>query len=285
MYRNLNPALIGAVASFEELTRQARRANFEGMDIDVLETLNQTKDKTIDYVKKVFKKNELCFGGWYLPTRWKEKAKYFEQDLQQLSAQSLLAKQLGCNRATTWISSFSEEFSFKKNFDWHIDRLTKVAEVLRENDCLLALEFVGTKTFRSGHKYEFIHNLRGVMTLIEAIGMRNVGLLIDSWHWYVSGGTLEDLRQVSTKEVFYVHINDAPKNKKRDEQIDLVRCLPGETGVIDIVGFLLWLQDINYCGPVTPEPFSEKLHGVNASEAISLVGAAVNQVWNKAGLK
>ena len=36
MYRNLNPASIGAVASFEELIRQARKANFYGMILTYL---------------------------------------------------------------------------------------------------------------------------------------------------------------------------------------------------------------------------------------------------------
>jgi sugar phosphate isomerase/epimerase len=283
MYRNLNPALIGAVASFEEHTWQARKANFEGMDIDILETLNQTKNNPIDSVKRAFKKNHLRFGGWYLPTRWKEKEELFLQDLKELRTQSLLAKELGCTRATTWLSSFSEEFSYEQNFEWHRDRLTRIAEILEKNDCKLALEFVGTKTFRANHKYEFIHNLDGLMNLVQAIDMKNVGLLMDSWHWYVSGGTVEDLKQLTSKDVFYVHINDAPKNKKLDEQIDIVRCLPGETGIINIVGFLQCLKDIHYLGPVTPEPFSERLKGLSTLEAICLVGISIDEVWRKAG--
>jgi sugar phosphate isomerase/epimerase len=284
MFRNLNPALIGAKTSLDRLTKQARGANFDGMDIDVIEAADLISKKSIHYVKKTFEENGLRFGGWYLPTRWKEEERCFHEDLEQLSRQSLLAKKLGCTRATTWISPYSDELSYEKNLEWHRNRLIRIAEALKKNDCSLALEFVGTKTYRTGHKYEFIHNLEGILELLEAVKMKNVGLLMDSWHWYVSGGRLQDLKQLSTKEVFYVHVNDAPRNVQRDEQIDLVRCLPGETGVIDLVSFLHWLENINYEGPVTPEPFSKKLKDLNASEAIRVVGEALDQVWKKAEL-
>lgn len=284
MYKNLNPVLIDASGSLEELTQQAKIAHFEGMDIDIVDIANQTGNKSVSRIKDAFGKNGLQFGGWYLPTRWKDAEDVFKQDLEQLSSHGLSAKKLGCTCATTWISSYSDELAYEQNLEWHEGRLTAIAEVLEKNDCKLALEYVGTESFRTGHKYEFIHDLQGLMKLVDSMGMRNIGLLIDSWHWYVSGGTIEDLSQLTSQDVFYVHINDAPKNKELSEQVDLCRCLPGETGVIDIVGFLYWLKDINFKGPVTPEPFSEKTKGLTASAAIQLVGEAVDKVWKKAGL-
>ena len=43
-----------------------------------------------------------------------------------------------------------------------------------------------------------------------------------------------------------VHANDAPEGRAVDEQIDSERCLPGETGLIDIVTFLTCLKRIGY---------------------------------------
>jgi sugar phosphate isomerase/epimerase len=40
-----------------------------------------------------------------------------------------------------------------------------------------------------------------------------------------------------------------------DEQIDQKRALPGATGVIDIQGFLMTLDQVGYDGPITPERF------------------------------
>jgi len=57
----------------------------------------------------------------------------------------------------------------------------------------------------------------------------------------------------------------APINQLGDRkgvQVDSVRALPGETGVIDIAGFLQALHAIGYSGPVTPEPFKKELGGM-----------------------
>jgi len=63
-----------------------------------------------------------------------------------------------------------------------------------------------------------------------------------------------------------------------------VRCLPGETGVINLVGFLKALRDIGYNGPVTPEPFSEKVNRMEPEEAVKVTGEALKRVWELAGL-
>ena len=276
---------MGAKTSLYEAAKLAREAKFDGMDLDIQETAGLINEKSIDHVRKAFRDNDLRFGGWNLPTRWKEDEDIFQEDLKQLSSQASLAKRLGCRRSTTWITSYSDERPFKENLEWHKNRIKPIADVLKKYDCSLALEFVGTKTFRMGHKYEFVHNLEGTLELLDGIAENNVGLLLDSWHWYVSDGTLDELRQLSTKQVFYVHLNDAPKNISRDKQVDLVRCLPGETGVIDLVGFLHCFRDMGYDGPVTPEPLgSEKLRGLDASRAIHMVGEAMNTVWKKAKL-
>jgi sugar phosphate isomerase/epimerase len=84
--------------------------------------------------------------------------------------------------------------------------------------------------------------------------------------------------------VVYVHVNDAPAGLDRDEQIDNVRCLPGETGVIDIVGFLQALQTIGYEGPVTPEPFKKALSSLPPAEAAQVTGESMLSIWRAAGL-
>ena len=61
---------------------------------------------------------------------------------------------------------------------------------------------------------------------------------------------------MTASNVIDVHINDAPAGLSIDEQVDNVRTLPGETGVIPMTLFLQALVKMGYEGPVTPEPFS-----------------------------
>ena len=77
---------------------------------------------------------------------------------------------------------------------------------------------------------------------------------------------------------------DLPPGVAVEDQIDNVRCLPGETGVIDICGFLQSLQDIGYDGPITPEPFSKKLQGMSPAQAAATAGQSMRKIWEIAGL-
>ena len=81
-----------------------------------------------------------------------------------------------------------------------------------------------------------------------------------------------------------MHINDAPVGLSIEEQVDNVRNLPGETGVIPITTFLQALAKVGYEGPVTPEPFSARLHTLAPEEAVRETAAAVRNVWRAAGL-
>ncbi len=40
-----------------------------------------------------------------------------------------------------------------------------------------------------------------MMELVNAIGTGNVGLLLDSWHWYTSGGTVKELLGLKGKDI------------------------------------------------------------------------------------
>jgi len=79
--------------------------------------------------------------------------------------------------------------------------------------------------------------------------------------------------------VVNVHINDAPAGVPLEKQVDNVRCLPGETGVMDVRRFLECLQQIGYTGPVMAEPFSERVRKMKREDAIRATKDAIDGVW------
>jgi hypothetical protein len=98
------------------------------------------------------------------------------------------------------------------------------------------LEFVGPETARIGPKAmgpnEFIWTLPQTMDLIGDINAPadNVGLLLDSFHWFCTGSNLSEIENLRAQDVVHVHINDAP-DRPLSEQMDFERLLPGD-GVI-----------------------------------------------------
>jgi sugar phosphate isomerase/epimerase len=119
--------------------------------------------------------------------------------------------------------------------------------------------------------------------LCTAVGP-NAGFLLDSWHWYTAHESVAELRGLDAGQVVDVHVNDAPAGVEVDAQIDSVRALPGETGVIDIAGFLRSLAEIGYGGPVMVEPFSEKVRQMEPDQAVATTAAALRKVWELAGV-
>jgi sugar phosphate isomerase/epimerase len=235
-------------------------------------------------VRRVLEVNKLSPAAWGLPVEFREDEDTFQKGLSGLPEFAKTARSVRAFRCSTWIMPFSDDLSFEENFEVHKTRLRACAEVLAEHECRLGLEFVGPKTMRAGHTYEFIHTQEGMLELCDAIGTGNVGLLLDSFHWHASHGTKEDVHGLSDALVVDVHVSDGVEGRGPDEQIDNERRLPGETGVIDLAGFLQELNAIGYTGPVTPEPFSPKLREMQPDEAIRTTAKALLNVWEQAGL-
>jgi sugar phosphate isomerase/epimerase len=279
MYRALSPGMIGVRLPFNECVRLAAEAGFNGIAVDMAAA---TADPS--GVRQLLEGNKLEPAAWGLQVDFRKDDQAFQEGLAKLPEMAKVARQIGADRCSTWILPFSDTLGFTDNFEMHETRLRACAEVLAEYDCRLGLEFVGTKSMREGHAHEFIHTQEGMLELCGAIGTGNVGLLFDSFHWYTSLGTMDDIRKLSDALVVDVHINDAVEGRGPEEQIDNERRLPGESGVIDLKGFLQGLKEIGYTGPVTPEPFSQRVRDMEPAEAIRATASALMKVWKEAGV-
>ncbi|MBI4530875.1 MAG: sugar phosphate isomerase/epimerase [Candidatus Latescibacteria bacterium] len=284
MFMNLSPGAIGIRATLDEAIDLAKATGFQGIDLNIREVAELVEKTSIDHVTSLFKEAGVRPGGWGLPVNWRGDEGTYQADLQALPGLAEVGAKIGCTQVPTWVLSFSDELPFRENFEWHVKRFRPVAQILKDHGCRLGLEFLGPKTIRNGHRYEFIHTVWGMLDLCSTIGTGNVGLLLDAWHWYTSHGTIQLLRNLRAENVVYVHINDAPRGIPVDEQIDNVRELSGATGVIDLVGFLTSLQKIGYDGPVTPEPFNKRVNEMEASEAARVTYEALAGVWRAAEL-
>lgn len=287
MFKNLSAGAIGIRnCSMAQAIELAAQSGFEGIDFSIQEAAALADEHGIEYVKGLFKKAGIRPGQWGLPVRWQDDA-HWQEDLEALPHLAAVGRALGCTRTATWCPPSSDERPFEENLRWHIERFRPIAEILAEHGCRLGIEFIGPKTSRMRRKYEFIYTLEGMMDLAAKIGTGNVGLLLDAWHLYTSGGSIDDLDKVTAKDIITVHVNDAPAGLTLDEYIDNDRRLPMETGVIDLPGFMRKLAAMGYDGPVTPEPFSTRVNAIaaeNPLEAAKLVAAYMDKLWKASGL-
>ena len=284
MYWSLNAGAIGIRAPLPEVITLARRHGFAGVDFSIDEAAQLAAQHGVDGVRRLLTENNVRPSVWGLPVDWRGDRAKWEADLAALPRKAELAVALGSLRTVTWMPPSSDDRPYEENFRWHVERFRPIAEVLKPYGIRFGIEFIGPKTLVRARKYPFIHTLDGLFDLIRAIGTGNVGVLFDSWHWYTSGGTIADFDRLRNEDVVHVHLNDAPAGVPVDEQIDNVRCLPGETGVIDLTGFLHGLRRIGYDGPVAVEPFNQRVRELPADEAARVTAESLRKVWTAAGL-
>jgi sugar phosphate isomerase/epimerase len=196
-----------------------------------------------------------------------------------LPAAAAALKRAGATRIGTWISPGHNSLPYVGNFRQHARRLREVAVVLGDHGVRLGLEYVGPKTLWAASRYPFVHTLAEARELIAEIGRDNVGLVLDSWHWYTAGENAADLRALTGHDVIACDLNDAPRSVPLDQQRDGVRELPCATGVIDLRVFLSALQAIGYDGPVRAEPFNATVRTLPPEEAVAATARAMKRAF------
>lgn len=282
MFRNASWGAIGVRVGFEEGLDLAREIGFEGADVPVHTAAEYLEGAGAAAFAALYADRGLKLGSWGLPVNWRGDKDKWRADLEAFPRLCAAAQAVGAPRCATWIPPSSNELDFAANFAFHVERFTPVAAILGDHGCRLGLEFIGPKTLRAGAAHEFVYDLPGMMQLCRAIGP-NVGLLLDCWHWYTSGGTAEQLAGLTAADVVLVHVNDAPAGVPLDQQIDNQRCLPVATGVIDSATFMRALRRMAYDGPVSCEPFNAELNAMEDRAAAARVKESLDTLFALAG--
>jgi len=278
-YKNLGHGHIGVKANQRQALKYALKYGFDSITPHLGEFENKSPTEIREWVETM-KEKGVRYGASGLPVQFRKDEDQFQRDLALLPERASVLKQLGVKRMATWIPPGHNELTYLQNFEQHKRRLREVAKVLKVYDIRLGLEFVGPRTSRARYRFGFICTQLGMMELVEAIGTGNVGLLLDSWHWYTSHGRVEELLRLSSKDVVHVHVNDAPSGMPVDQQIDNRRRLPVTTGVIDLRGFINALVKIGYDGPVECEPFDQELRKMEDNAALQKTIESLNRLWD-----
>jgi len=284
VFKSLSAGAIGVGGTTAEVAALAGQHGFQGMSFNAGEAAELMDKGQLDLLAAIYESHSLRPGAMGLPVQFRQDEAAFEQGLAGLARQAKAAQAMGCTRCATWIMPASDEVAFDDNFELHRRRLEACAEILGDCGLALGLEFVGPQTSRAGKAHEFLYDMAGMLGLCDAIGTGNVGLLLDCWHWYCTEGTVAAIEALRAEQVVHVHVNDAPAGIAVAEQIDSQRAMPGETGVIDIAGFLGALETIGYDGPVMAEPFSQTVRELPPDEAVRVTAESLDKILAQAGV-
>jgi sugar phosphate isomerase/epimerase len=269
---------IGVRANLRQAIDLAAKHRFESLAPDGHELGKLTGDEVYT-LQQDLKQRKLVWGAAGLPVQFREDEATFTADMKRLTSWAMAMDRAGARRVGTWLLPCHDSLTYTANFRQHVQRLRLAAKILQSYNLRLGLEYVGPKTFWTKTRHPFIHSMAETRELIAEIDMDNVGLLLDSWHWYCAGESAEDITRLKNEDVVAVDLNDAPPGIDRDKQMDQRRELPATTGVIDVKTFLNSLTAIGYDGPVRAEPFNPSLNAMEDDQAVAATAGAMKRAF------
>ncbi len=273
----LTPGSIGvSVKSQKELNELAAKHGFESVEPRGEELAGMDATQLEETLADLKAKN-LAWAAAGLPVDFRKDDTTFREGLAKLPAIAAGLQRAGATRMGTWLMPSHDELTYNQNFKQHADRLREITKILKDHDLRLGLEYVGTQLLLVKGRYPFLHTLAETRELIAAIGTGNVGLVLDTWHWWTANDTVEDLLSLKNEDVVTVDLNDAPKGLEKRDQQDNARELPAATGMIDVASFVKALIEIGYDGPIRPEPFNKVLNELDNEAACAATIAAMKK--------
>ena len=256
----------------------AHRQGFESVTPDArhIAGLSETEAKEL---KAELDEKGLTWGATDFPVAFRRDDASFRTSLERLPKICASLAHAGVTRLGTAIFPANRTLTYRQNFRLHVRRLRESAKVLADHGQRAGFEYIGPKTLWASSRHTFIHTLAETRELLAEIGEENVGVILDSWHWYTAHEDAEDLRALTNDDVVACDLNDAPAGVEIDRQIDSRRELPTATGVIDIRAFLGELVRMKYDGPVRAEPFNKTLNELGDEEAAAATVTAMKKAF------
>lgn len=156
--------------------------------------------------------------------------------------------------------SVAEMFGVSPSIDEAAESFAAICDLAAERDLVVQIEFL---------PFGGIPDLATAWRVVEASGRRNGGIMLDSWHLFRSGSTLDELAHIPGGRIFGVQINDAPSRPGDDLRHESLtaRLLPGD-GAFDLVGLIEVLDRIGCNAPIGVEVFSDALSAVPPAELL-----------------
>jgi 2-keto-myo-inositol isomerase len=124
--------------------------------------------------------------------------------------------------------------------------LRQLSAMARPSGVRLAYEFLGFADCT-------VNTLAQCAAIVEKVARPNVGLVLDTFHFFAGGSRIASIREANPEKIFIVHINDVERAPRR-RMHDALRLYPGK-GILPLAGILRALKAIGYAGGFSVEIF------------------------------
>lgn len=177
-----------------------------------------------------------------------------------------LAQTLGCDKIVVVPSPTPDEgAAWDRIRDESVRVLRELSDVAAPHGVQLAFEFLG-------FSWCSVRTLAQCWEIVDETQRENVGLVIDTCHFYAGGSTLDSIDRVPPEKILIFHINDV-EERPLDTIEDAHRLLPGQ-GVIPLDDILGHLKQTGFDGLCSVEIFRPEYWERDPAELAAAARAA-----------
>jgi len=284
MFKNLNALTLGISGHQSEIIELALTYRFQAMDLDVVDFAVRAKLRGMPYARRLIDSANLRIGSFDLPLSWEEEEEQFKSALEKLTEYAQAAAEVGCTRCLATLTPAGDKLPYHENFEFHRQRLAEVCRALEPAGVKLGLGFRAAEDLRKGKAFQFVHELDALGLLVSMVEASNIGIVLDTWDLFVSGGSVDSVRGMTADQIVAVQIADMPDDVPTAELTETARLLPGVSGKPDTPAVLAALAEIGYEGPVSAKPDRGVFRSKRRDPIAKLTAEALNGVWQAAGL-
>ncbi|MGH9469347.1 MAG: sugar phosphate isomerase/epimerase family protein, partial [Terriglobia bacterium] len=208
-FKNLSLGRLGFGGTFQQSVDLAQRYGFEGIDPDE-KLFASLSDSEMQRLLDGLRAKNLKLASGAFPVNFRRDEVTFNDGLKRLPEVAKTLRRARVDRMNTYVLPCSNSLTYLQNFRQHACRLRECAKVLADYGQRLGLEYVATRTLWRSESQPFIHTMSEMKELEVAIGMDNLGIQLDSWHWYNAQENAADIETLRGRDVITVDLNDAP---------------------------------------------------------------------------
>lgn len=276
MFKNLCPSTLGISGRQSEIIELTLTYGFRGLDLEIDDFAKRAKSQGLDQAIRFLSSAKLRIGSLGLPVRWRSDDATFQADLAELDQVASYAAKARVYACKTVVFPESDHAPYHENFELHRKRLAEIATALDKHKIRLAVGFYAAPGRREGKQFQFIQEADALSLLLKSVNADNVGLWLDTWDWYVGGGTVESLKAFGIDNIAYVTIADAPSGIDRAALTEEHRVMPTEDGAASVHDIVSLLQDKGYKGPISLAPNADCFTGMKNDEILKRCGAVLD---------
>ena len=284
MFKILNPSAVGISGRQSEVIELALTYGFKHLEVDLTEFQKRVEQLGLPAARRLFDSAKLAVASFELPFSLGLGEPEYRAAFEALKPVAALAQQLGAALCWTQLEAGSDERPFHENFELHRKRLQELGELLGAFGIRLAVGIQAAELHRAPKAFQFIYQPDQLLLLVKAASSAQVGLMLDTWDWFVGGGSIDQLRKLTADQVFSVRLGDLPAEVDATAAADDQRVVPGEGGTFDIQAVVQHLADIQYAGPVTVAAHPKSFAGQRREAMVQKLSASLDELWAAAGL-